>query len=429
MILSWMLHAAALALLLGLAAASLETTVRQQGWPVRGLWIGAGLGSIFLSAIAVLLPERDSGLAARLIPAPALDAAARLPWPGALPAVAAPFDAEPWLLAAWGIASAAVAVWIAISHASLRRRRSDWVPRDVDGRAVWISADTGPAVVGVLRGRIVLPEWVLEREAGERSLVLAHEEEHVRAHDPRLLFGALLVLAALPWNLPLWWQWRRLRQAVELDCDRRVLARGPDPRAYGRLLVDVARFGTAHRLVVAAVSESPSFLERRLSLMLSSRPRRWRTRAAVSTLSASLLVAAACSMNRPAAPATERLTLWVAPGGAYHLRTPESAPVPQPQLGAALRTALSRTADPYVLNVGVYKGAGGYDYIMMRHAACEAGVTRMDVVVEIPAGSRDASASPPEMRSREDIQATCARLRATVNRPDTAMSRVRTANQ
>ena len=424
--LSWMLHATALAFLLGLAAACLETTTRRRNRPVRGLWIAAGLGSIVLSALPALLPGDDS-LDLRLIPAPALDAAARLPWPRAYPASAAQFDAEPWLLAMWGIASAAVAAGIAVSHARLRRRRKDWVPRDVDGRAVWVSADTGPAVFDVLRGGIVIPEWVLERDAAERSLVLAHEEEHVRAHDPRLLFGALLVLAALPWNLPLWWQWRRLRQAVELDCDRRVLARGPDPRAYGRLLVDVARFGTAHRLVVAAVSESPSFLERRLSLMLSSRPRRWRTRAAVSTLSASLLAAAACSMNRPAVPATERLTLWVAPGGAYHLRTPESAPVPQPQLGAALRTALSRTADPYVLNVGVYKGAGGYDYIMMRHAACEAGVTRMDVVVEIPAGSRDASAAT--VRIEENIQATCARLRATVNRPDTAMSRVRTANQ
>jgi hypothetical protein len=424
-----MLHATALAFLLGLAAATLETTVRRRDRPVRGLWIAAGLGTVLLSALPMLLPERGSALDVRLIPAPALDAAARLPWPRAYPGSATPFDAEPWLLAMWGIASAAVAVWIAISHARLRRRQTEWVPREVDGRGVWVSADTGPAVVGVLRGRIVLPEWVLERDAGERSLVLAHEEEHVRAHDPRLLFGALLVLAALPWNLPLWWQWRRLRQAVELDCDRRVLARAPDPRAYGRLLVDVAQLGTAHRLIVAALSESPSFLERRLSLMLSSRPRRWKIRATVSTFSASLLVAAACSMNRPAAPAAERLTLWVSPGGAYHLRTPESAPIPQPQLGAALRTALSRTADPSVLNVGVYKGAGGYDYLMMRQAACEAGVTRLDVAVEIPAGSRDASAAPPEMRSWEDIQATCARLRASAVRPDTAMSRVRTPEQ
>jgi beta-lactamase regulating signal transducer with metallopeptidase domain len=243
MILSWMLHASALTLLLVLAAASLETTARQQGWPVRGLWIGAGLGSIALSALAVLLPERDSVAAARLIPAPVAEAAAGLAWLGSQPASAPPLRLELWLLVSWGIASAAIVAAIGISRARLRRRSREWVLRNVDGRDVWVSGDTGPAVVGVLRSRIVIPDWVLESDPGDRSLALAHEEEHIRARDPQLLCAALLLLAALPWNLPLWWLWRRLRQAVELDCDHRVLARGLDPRAYSRLLVNVAQWG------------------------------------------------------------------------------------------------------------------------------------------------------------------------------------------
>jgi len=419
MILSWVLHASALTLLLVLAAASLETAVRQQGWPVRGLWIGAGLGSIALTLLAVLLPERDSVAAARIIPAPIADAAARLPWLGSQPASPPPIQLEPWFPTLWGIASAAIVVGIAISHARLRRRSREWVLRNVDGRDVWVSADTGPAVVGVFRSRIVIPDWVLESDPGDRSLALAHEEEHIRARDPQLLFAALLLLAALPWNLPLWWLWRRLRQAVELDCDHRVLARGLDSRAYSRLLVNVAQWGNPRRLFVTALSESPSFLERRLSLMLISRPRRWRTRALLSGLGASLFITTACSMGRPAAAATERVTVWIAPPGTYHLQATESAAIPQPQLGAALRTALARSGEPSVLNVRAIKGVVGYNYVMVIHAACEAGVTRIDAVHEIPAASRDVSAAPAETREVRNIEQECTEIRTAPVTRDT----------
>jgi beta-lactamase regulating signal transducer with metallopeptidase domain len=419
MIASLMLHATALTLLLVLAAASLETSVRQQGWPVRGLWIGAALGSITLSALAHLLPERGSAAAARFVPAPVADAAAGLVWLGSQPAGVPPFRLEPWLLALWGIASAVVAVVIGISHARLGRRSREWVRQNVDGRDVWVSGDTGPAVVGVLRSRIVIPDWVLERGHGDRSLVLAHEEEHIRARDPQLLFATLLLLAALPWNLPLWWLWRRLRQAVELDCDHRVLARGLDPRAYGRLLVNVAQWGNPRRLFVTALSESPSFLERRLSLMLISRPHRWRTRTVLSTLSAFLFITAACSMGRPATAATERVTLWIAPPGTYHLQAPESAAIPQPQLGASLRTALARTGEPSVLNVRAIKGVVGYNYVMVIHAACEAGVTRIHAVHDIPAASRDVSAAPAETREVRNIEPECGQIRTTPVTRDT----------
>ncbi len=425
MILSLMLHATALTFLLALAAASLETTVRQQGWPVRGLWIGAGLGSIALSVLSVLLPERGSVADTRFVPAPVADAAAGLAWLGSRPASAPAFRLEPWLLALWGIGSAAIVVVIGISHARLRRRSREWVLQDVDGREVWVSGDTGPAVVGVLRSRIVIPDWVLERDHGDRSLVLAHEEEHIRARDPQLLFSMLLLAAALPWNLPLWWIWRRLRQAVELDCDHRVLARGLDPRAYSRLLVNVAQWGTPRRLFVTALSESPSFLERRLSLMLISRPLRWRTRALLSTLSASLLVTAACSLGRPAVAATERVTVWIAPPGTYHLQAPESPAIPQPQLGAALRTALARTGEPSVLNVRAIKGVVGYNYVMAVHAACEAGVARIDFVGDIPAASRDVSAAPADRREVRNIEPECAQIRTTPVVADTPMSRAR----
>jgi hypothetical protein len=131
------------------------------------------------------------------------------------------------------------------------------------------------------------------------ELVLAHEGEHLRAGDPRLLLAAILMLVACPWNPALWWQWCRLRQAVEVDCDLRVLRRGLDRHRYTCLLVAVAERGTAHRLALASLAESRSLLERRIEVMVAPPSRRWPARAALAAAIATLLVTAACRMDRP----------------------------------------------------------------------------------------------------------------------------------
>ena len=45
-------------------------------------------------------------------------------------------------------------------------------------------------------------------------MMLAHEEEHVRARDPWLLAAAGLALVAVPWNIAAWLVVRRLRLAL-----------------------------------------------------------------------------------------------------------------------------------------------------------------------------------------------------------------------
>src|SRR2546428_4222727 len=95
----------------------------------------------------------------------------------------------------------------------------------------------GPAVAGLWPPRIVLPEWALRLGDRERRLMLAHEDQHVRAWDPWLLAAAMSLLVLAPWNPVLWWQVRRLRLAVEMGCDARVLAHDGGAPAYrGRLL-------------------------------------------------------------------------------------------------------------------------------------------------------------------------------------------------
>lgn len=311
MILPWMLYASVTSLLVALAALILEGAVRQRRWPIRGLWVMALATSLTLPLLgAALPPDRDS-------PAPSAGPAGEpselssaapvsrdwIAWTEPLSAVAAVpgerRDVDPWLLSVWGITSLGIALGLALSYRSLARRRGGWVRQKVNGRTIWVSEDTGPAVVGFLPGHIVLPEWVCGASATEREIVLTHEEEHVRAWDPALILGALLIWIAMPWNVGLLLISRRLRRAVEIDCDLRVLARGVDPRAYSRLLVEVMERGTAHRMAVAALSESPSFLERRIRLMLTPDSRWSSVRAVVSLLLAFAPVLAACQVDRP----------------------------------------------------------------------------------------------------------------------------------
>src|SRR5690606_7418126 len=122
-------------------------------------------------------------------------------------------------------------------------------------------------VVGIWRGRIVLPTWLLELGAPLRALVLRHEGEHLRARDPGLLAIAAIALLIQPWNPALWWQFRRLRLAIELDCDARVLRGGADLERYGLLLLAVGQRTRRHLATVPALAEDRTLLARRIAIM------------------------------------------------------------------------------------------------------------------------------------------------------------------
>ena len=91
--------------------------------------------------------------------------------------------------------------------------------------------------------------------------------EHQRAGDTTLLSLAQLVLVAMPWNPLAWWQVRRLRLAIELDCDARVLRAEPDVRSYGTLLLEVGRPNGRFALAGAALSDRAGDLEQRIRMM------------------------------------------------------------------------------------------------------------------------------------------------------------------
>ena len=162
-----------------------------------------------------------------------------------------------------------------------------------------IARTIGPAVIGFARPEIVVPRWLLARSAEEQRLVIVHEGEHVAARDQLLLIGGWIVVAMLPWHPAAWWALSRMRLAIELDCDARVLKRGIQPRPYGALLIDIAGQYAGLRVGALALADGTSHLERRLLAMNRSRTRLALVRTALLGAVATLSVAMACEARLP----------------------------------------------------------------------------------------------------------------------------------
>ena len=200
---------------------------------------------------------------------------------------------------AWALLTAALLARLFLASRRLQERARPWPVCRIDGTEVRVSEDLGPAVLGILRPRIVVPRWFEQEPPARRALVLAHEREHLAAHDGRWLLAGALLVALFPWNLPLWWQWRRLRLAVEADCDARVLRRGEEPQAYGSALVEVAARTSPAPPGATGVFERQSQLERRLRIVLASPKRWWRYAAAPLYLLTVLSALAAATFPAP----------------------------------------------------------------------------------------------------------------------------------
>ena len=181
----------------------------------------------------------------------------------------------------WLLLTALMLGYVGLVMLRLRTARARWRQQEVDGARVWVTRNVGPAALGVRRGIVVVPAWALELQDDLRALLLLHEREHVRAADPRLLFVALLLVATMPWNPLLWMMLLRLRNAIELDCDARVLASGANPQRYGSLLLEVGRRRSGSALMMATFAEPRMFLENRIRRIAQWPQQRRHGRAAV----------------------------------------------------------------------------------------------------------------------------------------------------
>lgn len=324
MTIAWMMYALGVGVLLTIAAVCAEWALKSAQQSVRFVWVAAIALTLVFTILAplrapkpqptIILPaitmtdaqptpvlqptlfekvmsESRAALNVLVLPARRSMALAK-----SLPQTANVGAGAFWLL------SAAVALLTLLTVYTRSMRESlRWPRMRVLGRTVRVAPDVGPAVMGMAPPEIVIPRWVLKRNTEEQRLVLEHEGEHVRAHDPLLLVFACLSVALMPWNAAVWFMWSRLRLAVELDCDRRVLSRGVAKPAYGELLVELSSQRPWNSLAMPAFSWGTSHLEKRLVAM-TARPVRFSVarRVASGGVIAVVLVAA-CQSEMPTA--------------------------------------------------------------------------------------------------------------------------------
>jgi beta-lactamase regulating signal transducer with metallopeptidase domain len=304
--------------LLAIAARAAEEALHAYGRPLRWVWVSALVASALLPVIARMtggafpfgwfdLPGEPSWTAWPEWPA---IAASSVTEAGVATSADRAFPAGAVLMLLWVSASIAAATWYAWTWRRLRRDRRKWRAARVGGTDVLISRGAGPVVIGMRKPSIVVPEWLLAQSPASQRLVMLHEREHVRAGDHALLALAPVAALLAPWNAPVWWLLKRLRHAVELDCDRRVLARGVAALEYGSVLLDVAGRSTAPSFA-AALAEPRTSLERRLMAMCGHNPRRRFPRVVALTAACVAALALACETAAPADPDAVRTSVVV----------------------------------------------------------------------------------------------------------------------
>ncbi|MEX2583710.1 MAG: M56 family metallopeptidase [Gemmatimonadota bacterium] len=297
MIAQWMVYGTAVAALLGLAALFAESVLVRWDRATRWVWAGS-LGLLFAMPLIARVPIGWPGGQGEII----LELGGMSQLSGEVASGSFMTASGGWssvLLLFWIAASAGVALFFIRSHFTLLRMREEWRREVIDGHDVWVTPGSGPAVVGFLRPRILVPRWMCDLSHEERTLLLEHEAEHIRGRDMRLLLAGLIGLVAIPWNIALWWQVSRLRGAIEIDCDRRVLRRSASADSYGRLLLEVARRPSMLPASAAAFTTRISQLERRMVAMTHAyRGNRWLI-GSVSSAAAALLLLASCGVEAP----------------------------------------------------------------------------------------------------------------------------------
>lgn len=296
----WMGYSVVVGVLTGLAALALEPPARGRRAPTRFLWLGALTVSSLLPAVAMLSPVRTApGAGAAAVDLPLEVASLLNDFGREAPAVVRRLDtALGWT---WLLASALMALGLVAGLAQLRSRARRWTRAHLDGDQVVLSDDFGPASLGLWTPVLVLPRWTLQLTPAALRLVVAHEREHGRARDAGLLLAGALAVVAAPWNPALWWQLRRLRGAVEMDCDERVLRGGASPAAYGALLLDLGSRGRLTPLMVPGIARPRSLLERRMTMIVRGAKRTGALGSAAAVCAAALLVVAACETPTPTA--------------------------------------------------------------------------------------------------------------------------------
>lgn len=212
--------------------------------------------------------------------------------------------ALPWM---WLAVTASLGLVFLTMYRRIVRRVRQYPTHRIEGVVVRIAPRLGPAVVGLAPAEIVVPEWLISRTTEEQRLVVTHEAEHVHAADHWMLVAAYAAVAIMPWNPAMWYAVARLRLAVEIDCDRRVIRRGVPTNSYGALLIDLSAIPPTVSAAMPAFPGTYSHLERRLRAM-TYRPSRFASmRRLIGVGLAASVFITACESKLPTSAEVERM--------------------------------------------------------------------------------------------------------------------------
>jgi beta-lactamase regulating signal transducer with metallopeptidase domain len=299
---AWMLWAIAITALLGAAAHLLESVLRGRERPGRWAWAMAMAGAIAVQAWALLVENRQPASVPARVPSEVPVEEALSDWWNVMtvrmPSVLERVDT--FVGALWLTASFVLLVGLIGGFYRLNRRAKAWPRHNVAGHDVLISENFGPALLGIRSPRIVLPRSLLDQGRDALALVCLHEAKHREARDTWLLAGAALTVAVLPWNAALWWQLKRLRDAIELDCDNRVVADGVPLSRYAGLLLNLGADSEQLSVAIPAFVQPPTLLERRLTMLINGTRRQGPMTTLFSVAAVVLLSIAACEATAPA---------------------------------------------------------------------------------------------------------------------------------
>jgi len=262
-----------LAVAVGLILALRPIMLRRFGARVTyALWALAPL-----AVLASLLPARRIVVAAGSMASQIVEnQAAALPAPALVPkavSLAAPlFDPVPYLVGAWALGALVCVGLLAWRQHSFGRALGTL--RREAGLYRAEATGVGPAVVGALRPRIVVPaDFEARFEPEEREVVLAHEQAHYRRGDP-LANGVVALGQCLFWPNPLAHVAAHyVRMDQELACDAAVIARFPGARKrYAEAMLKTQLAPMAAPLACYWPGRSAHPMKRRIAMLKEASP-------------------------------------------------------------------------------------------------------------------------------------------------------------
>lgn len=178
-------------------------------------------------------------------------------------------------------------------------------------QAYWCADRTGisPALTGVLRPRIIVPaDFTAHYNGSEQTLILAHEQQHLKHGDHWWNFLALLLHTVFWFHplLPVAKRWFRSDQ--EIACDAAVVGRHPqNTAAYIATMLKTTLQGQAVPLACTWQSHHP--LKERVMRIQQARQHRYRRPLASMLIATGFAACAALSWaSQTTAPVTQTVT-------------------------------------------------------------------------------------------------------------------------